>query len=54
MKWTGRGRDRGRNIIVNEEHIVSAMNTALKEFEKFVRKVVMKADYSLDGDRVWP
>ncbi len=54
MKWTGRGRDRGRNIIVNEEHIVSAMNTALKEFEKFVRKVVMKADYSLDRDRVWP
>jgi CRISPR-associated protein Cmr1 len=54
MKWTGRGRDRGRNIIVNEARIISAMNTALEEFEKFVRKVVMKADYSLDRDRVWP
>jgi CRISPR-associated protein Cmr1 len=55
MKWIGRGRDRDvKDIIVNEANIISAMNTALKEFEKFVRKVVMKPDYSLDRDRVWP
>jgi CRISPR-associated protein Cmr1 len=52
MKWTGRGRN--RDIIVNDADIISAMNTALKEFEKFVGKIVMNPNYRLDRDRVWP
>jgi hypothetical protein len=57
MKWTGLKRNRANKTIEaiekdvyvkNEVNIISAMNTALREFENFVEK----ARYSLE--KVWP